>query len=484
MRTWKSGLVVIALAGGVWTAVRCRPASTPTSDVTAAPVHTQCGELALACYDGFARQPAKVICFRSQSRWAITELTWNLVVPWDATRISEAEQIELIGVALGLWSESSTLRFSQGTGDADLKISFFDGAHTDDYPFDNTKGILGHAFFPGSDFPGEIHLNAAENWVLPGDSSGRDLLAALIHEIGHGLGLEHSLDESAVMSPTYVGPVVGLTADDVSAIQLLYGSPGGEIPPIIERTEEFDAYCEDAGQNLTALGDPDSDDDGIPDTIESFVLSLDPLAADSDGDGSADFQEVFVDRSDPVDPTSSSPPDADGDGAVNFIDNCPVVANANQADADLDRVGDACDNCPQIPNRPQRDSDGDGLGDVCDNCPEIADADATDDDGDGIGAGCDNCPTVCNPGQLAAACNSPCSTTDDCNGSPCDGGFCRFQITPAASDPCRAYLSCETCVRIYPCGWCDGVCATGFSDGPDAGVCSRWHWDVGACICD
>ncbi len=66
--------------------------------------------------------------------------------------------------------------------------------------------------------------------------------------------------------------------------------------------------------------------------------------------------------------------DFDNDGIVDTNDNCVFTLNPTQADADLDKVGDVCDNCPMNYNPTQQDSDGDGLGDACD----------PDDDNDGI----------------------------------------------------------------------------------------------------
>lgn len=43
---------------------------------------------------------------------------------------------------------------------------------------------------------------------------------------------------------------------------------------------------------------------------------------------------------------NSCAPDTDGDGVPNSVDNCPLVANANQADNDGDGIGDACDPTP------------------------------------------------------------------------------------------------------------------------------------------
>ncbi len=47
----------------------------------------------------------------------------------------------------------------------------------------------------------EIFVNAErEDWAT--DGFGHDLQAALTHEVGHGLGLEHSMDAEATMYPT------------------------------------------------------------------------------------------------------------------------------------------------------------------------------------------------------------------------------------------------------------------------------------------
>lgn len=72
-------------------------------------------------------------------------------------------------------------------------------------------------------------------------------------------------------------------------------------------------------------------------------------------------------------------PDTDQDGIRDSIDNCALVANREQADIDLNGTGDACDdfdrdgyintkdNCPDLPNYDQRDADGDLVGDTCDD---------------------------------------------------------------------------------------------------------------------
>jgi M6 family metalloprotease-like protein len=88
--------------------------------------------------------------------------------------------------------------------------------------------------------------------------------------------------------------------------------------------------------------------------------------------------------------------DTDGDGLLDDLDNCPLIANSGQADGDLDLIGDVCDNCLTQANHDQVDQDHDGLGDACDACP----TDSTNDvDDDGVCGLVDNCPTTPNAGQ-------------------------------------------------------------------------------------
>ncbi len=74
-----------------------------------------------------------------------------------------------------------------------------------------------------------------------------------------------------------------------------------------------------------------------------------------------------------------TPVDRDGDGLLDNVDNCPLVANPQQYDEDLDLVGDACDNCPHLANADQANAletnNGavkDGIGDACDPNPTLA----------------------------------------------------------------------------------------------------------------
>ena len=45
--------------------------------------------------------------------------------------------------------------------------------------------------------------------------------------------------------------------------------------------------------------DSDSDADGIPDALETYVYGSNPYNWDTDGDGISDFTEIFINATDP-----------------------------------------------------------------------------------------------------------------------------------------------------------------------------------------
>lgn len=104
---------------------------------------------------------------------------------------------------------------------------------------------------------------------------------------------------------------------------------------------------------------PDTDDDGIPNLVETGTHGTDPYAADSDDDGLPDGVELLG---------GTDPLDADGDGD-GLLDGYEVAAGLNPAspdDAALDGDGDGLSALQEqeLGTRPDlADTDGDGLDD-------------------------------------------------------------------------------------------------------------------------
>jgi hypothetical protein len=121
----------------------------------------------------------------------------------------------------------------------------------------------------------------------------------------------------------------------VDAVEALTGYDFFEnLPDPIER-------CVEAGINGT--NPPlDTDEDGIPDSLDNcdFAANADQLDTDGDGEGNA------------------CDADDDGDGVLDGADNCPLVANPDQADFDLDGIGDTCDPATGPPSNKEQCKNG------------------------------------------------------------------------------------------------------------------------------
>ncbi|MBD3288025.1 matrixin family metalloprotease, partial [candidate division KSB1 bacterium] len=113
-----------------------------------------------------------------------------------------------------------------------IDISWRSGNHGDgnQNAFDGAGNVLAHCFFPSDinsePIAGDLHFDEAETWVIGPDdpvNGSFDLYSIALHEAGHGLGLNHSDDPTAVMFASYGGPPFGdLRDDDIDGIRSLY----------------------------------------------------------------------------------------------------------------------------------------------------------------------------------------------------------------------------------------------------------------------
>ncbi|KAJ7994068.1 hypothetical protein DPEC_G00262100 [Dallia pectoralis] len=146
-------------------------------------------------------------------------------------QMGKEEVRHVLLAALRVWSEVTPLTFTEVIrGKADIVIDFNRYWHGDNLPFDGPGGILAHAFFPKTHREGNIHFDYDEEWTSS-HHVGTDLLQVAVHEFGHVLGLQHSLEPGAVMSPYYSSSYpLELSEDDKLGIQYLYG-PRPHAPP-------------------------------------------------------------------------------------------------------------------------------------------------------------------------------------------------------------------------------------------------------------
>lgn len=162
-------------------------------------------------------------------RWQHRVITWRLRTP--AWTWSAAGQRHAIARAMAAWDRaSSRITLRQTRGPADIEISYEGQVHYRGSP-DVSFGWnqAGHAFYPGEySLAGAIHLNGAVRWGPMG--SWAPLRYAVIHEIGHALGILHAPasycrghgSQVPVMCSTWPHPTQ-LTAWDRWALQATYG---------------------------------------------------------------------------------------------------------------------------------------------------------------------------------------------------------------------------------------------------------------------
>ncbi len=129
----------------------------------------------------------------------------------------------------------------------------------------------------------------------------------------------------------------------------------GFVDPVDDLPRDGADWLDTDRDGVGNLSDEDDDGDGAPDDLDAFPLDA-RETKDSDADGIGDNADT----------------DDDGDGVEDALDAFPLDAGET-ADSDGDGVGDNTDAFPNDPNETM-DVDGDGIGNNAD----------TDDDGDGV----------------------------------------------------------------------------------------------------
>ncbi|XP_022918732.1 matrix metalloproteinase-18-like isoform X2 [Onthophagus taurus] len=136
------------------------------------------------------------------SKWRITDIKYKINYPEDLQHLIHSSVYR----AFNEWAKHIDLSFSEveQSRDALLHISF--------RPMDKEK-IFGMAQYPI--FGGNINFNENLDWS---NKSIADLYQIALHEIGHTLGLGHSMDKNSIMYPFY-NPTESkcLVNDDIEA---------------------------------------------------------------------------------------------------------------------------------------------------------------------------------------------------------------------------------------------------------------------------
>ncbi len=81
----------------------------------------------------------------------------------------------------------------------------------------------------------DIQFDGSENYSTTGFSNSVDIQSVALHEIGHFLGLNHSLTKPSVMLPYYSGVQRNLYQDDIDGIKFIYDST----PPTLQLKDDL-----------------------------------------------------------------------------------------------------------------------------------------------------------------------------------------------------------------------------------------------------
>ncbi|XP_062552725.1 collagenase 3-like isoform X2 [Armigeres subalbatus] len=157
----------------------------------------------------------------------------------------------LLRTAFDQWSAVTNLDFNETENmNADIEIVFGSRHHPHRWQYCGSElgdTTLAHAFFPQI---GAIHFNTKFYF---GTQNEDDFFNTAMHEIGHVLGLEHSVNPASIMYPSLVARFSEIPLIDVEKIQFKYGrrERGESTPsPAFCSLDKFDAVLNDRNKEL------------------------------------------------------------------------------------------------------------------------------------------------------------------------------------------------------------------------------------------
>ncbi|KAG6751697.1 hypothetical protein POTOM_043896 [Populus tomentosa] len=149
--------------------------------------------------------------FRGTPRWPSSKFHLTYTFSSSVQAVDMQELRSACSRAFQKWADVTQFTFQEASegSQADIVIGFQSGNHGDGFPFDGPGHILAHAFAPTNGSADEV-----------------DLESVAVHEIGHLLGLDHSMDQNSIMFAEIPQGTIKreLGQDDIAGIRALYSN--------------------------------------------------------------------------------------------------------------------------------------------------------------------------------------------------------------------------------------------------------------------
>ncbi|KAL9379103.1 hypothetical protein Peur_027585 [Populus x canadensis] len=163
--------------------------------------------------------------FGGTPRWPSSKFHLTYTFSSSVQVIDTQELRSACSRAFQKWADVTQFTFQEASegSQADIVIGFQSGDHGDGDPFDGPGRILAHAFAPTD---GRLHYDADEKWSTNPSTDEVDLESVAVHEIGHLLGLDHSMDQNSIMFAEIPPGTIkrDLGQDDIAGIRALYSN--------------------------------------------------------------------------------------------------------------------------------------------------------------------------------------------------------------------------------------------------------------------
>lgn len=152
------------------------------------------------------------VSYSNPALWQRPALTWG--IDYTGTTLDPAQADMEAQACFDEWAAAGVFTFTQAPyAVADIKVSF------------TTLATVGHAAYPWQAERGIIRLDGSQPWGTGLALLSHSLRDWLPHEIGHALGLKHTLDGSAMRE---YGPYGAPTPRDLIRLRELY-APGRRV---------------------------------------------------------------------------------------------------------------------------------------------------------------------------------------------------------------------------------------------------------------